>query len=653
MAIVDMDKISIIGLESDKEKIIESIMKMGVVEVSDFIPDEEWADLVEKNGTELQVADLEADILRVQPAIDYLSKYNQKKQGLFAPKKEITRSEYEAIIKDKANIWNVVNEIGLYDEKLTQLRSEENRLNNLIATLEPWKPLTIPVNTEGTRYTTVLLGVVPAMVDTKKMAEDLKQNIPESELEVINTDKDQSYLFILYYSSYEKQMMEILKQYGFSRVTFKDFHGTAEDNIQKAMGEIEKIKEERERIIKQIAVFAGEKDRLEVLYDYLVVQRDRKRAIGRLVNTESTFMLRGWLPRKLSEKVRQALLQKWDCVVEITSPEKGEEFPVLLRNHSLVQPFELITEMYSLPKSTEIDPNIIMAPFYFMFFGLMIGDAGYGLIMTIVTAVILKKYKTEGIINKLLRLLFLGGISTFIWGAMFGGWFGDFPSRIGITDDKIVNGIWFNPINDPMKLLIWSFIFGGIHLYAALGLQAYKLIRGGKPWDALFDVGFWYLFLTGLVLFGVGKGVLNTIGKYMSVAGAVGLILTQGRNEKNIIKRLVSGVLSLYGVTGYLSDVLSYSRILALGLATGVIASVINTIGSLFGTNVMGIIIFVIVFIGGHIFNIAINALGAYVHSSRLQYVEFFGKFYEGGGKAFNPLKIQTKYINLKNEEAM
>jgi len=651
MAIVDMNKISIIGLQKNKEEMITSLMKMGVVEVSDFIPDDQWSELVTKDETESDVATLEADLMRIKSSIEYLSKYNSQKRGLFAPKKEISTQEYNEIIQNREHIWNIVDQIAHYDEQLMQLLSEENRLNNLIATFEPWKPLTVPFDVENTKNTTVLLGVLPAIADVEKMKQNLEENVPESYVEIINADKEQNYIFLIYVNSLENEVMTLLKQYGFAKVSFNDFHGTAQENINKARQEIEKIKEKRKEILEHISVFAGEKEKLEVLYDYLLIQKDRKEAIGRLAHTNNVFVLNGWVPRELSEKVEKTILQKYDCIVEIKRPEEGEEFPVLLRNHPLVEPFELITEMYSLPKSTEVDPNAAMAPFYFMFFGLMLGDAGYGLIMTIVTAIILKKYKTEGLMNKLLKLGCLCGISTFFWGAMFGGWFGDFPSRIGITNDKIVNGIWFNPVNDPMKLLIWSFVFGAIHLFVGMGMQGYNLIRKGKIWDAVFDVGLWYVFLIGLVLFGVGKGVLNDIGKYMSIAGAVGLILTQGRSKEGIIKKLFSGVLSLYNTTAFFSDVMSYSRILALGLATGVIGTVINTMGSLFGTNVIGIIIFVIVFIGGHIFNLAINVLGSYVHSSRLQYVEFFGKFYEGGGKAFQPLKIKTKYINLKNEE--
>jgi len=290
-----------------------------------------------------------------------------------------------------------------------------------------------------------------------------------------------------------------------------------------------------------------------------------------------------------------------------------------------------------------------MAPFFFAFFGMMISDAGYGIVIALLTGLILWKFKPQGMAYKLIKLGFYGGISTIIWGALFGGWFSDIISIL--TGGKfVIRPLWFNPLDDPMRLLLWSFIFGGLHIFVGLGIKGYMLIRDGKVKDAIFDIGFWYIFLLGIALLFAG-GVFATIGKYMAIVGAVLLVLTQGRDKKGIISKFFSGVLSLYNSVSYMSDILSYSRLLALGLATGVVGSVINAIGTLFGFNIFGIIILIVVFTIGHLFNIAINALGAYVHASRLQYVEFFGKFYEGGGRPFNPFRIKTKYTNIASTE--
>ncbi|NLX71520.1 MAG: V-type ATP synthase subunit I, partial [Clostridiales bacterium] len=314
------------------------------------------------------------------------------------------------------------------------------------------------------------------------------------------------------------------------------------------------------------------------------------------------------------------------------------DMPVLLSNAKLVEPFEVITELYSLPDPRGLDPNLYMAPFFFVFFGMMLSDAGYGIITSLLAGYALYKFKLAGTGKKFAAMLFLCGISTVIWGAIFGGWFGDL-----IT----LKPLWINPLDNPLSVLILSFVMGVVQIYAGIILNAYKNIRAGHVADALMDQGLWLVLLTGLLMF--VKPELTSVGKYMAALGAIGLILTQGRAQKSIIKKFTSGVLSLYDITGYLSDVLSYSRLLALGLTTGVIATVINTMAKTVAGNIIGYIVMALIIVGGHVFNLAINVLGAYVHSSRLQYIEFFSKFYDSGGRAFDPLRVKTTYVDLED----
>jgi len=648
MAIVKMDKISLIGLQRDRNEIIDSLMKMGVVQITDIDFDNSedgLSDLIAKSGDEEKVIQLDTQIEKIKSTINYLSGFNTKKRGLFEPKRVVEENELNEIIKNKSDLWSIVENIDSLNEKLSLLRSDENRLSNLIASLEPWENLSIPMEVSSTKYTLVSHGVVPVTVDIEALKSELSELAPQSYIERVNRDKDQSYISIIYHISCGDVVTEILKKYGFSKVSFTGLTGTPAANIANAKRQIAEIEEKRKNIQKKIKEFAGVRDKLEVLHDYLEIQRDKVKVLSKMAKTDKTFILEGWLPSEKSSEVKNIISGNWECVLEIRPSKKGEEHPILLRNNSFVRPFEVITEMYSLPSAREIDPNAIMAPFYFIFFGMMVSDAGYGLVIALATAIILKKFKLQGMAHKLISLLFFGGISTFIWGALFGGWFGNVVEALS-GGAYTIPPLWFNPLDDPIRLLIWSFIFGALHIFAGMGIKAYMLIKDGKVSDALFDIIPWYLVIAGLGMLVVG-GVIGSIGKYMAIIGAVVLILTQGRTEKNIVKRLFKGILSLYGVTGYLSDILSYSRLLALGLSTGVVATVINTMGTLFGFSIGGIIIFLIVFLIGTVFNIAINALGAYVHSSRLQYVEFFGKFYEGGGEGYEPFKIKTKYTNI------
>jgi V/A-type H+/Na+-transporting ATPase subunit I len=323
--------------------------------------------------------------------------------------------------------------------------------------------------------------------------------------------------------------------------------------------------------------------------------------------------------------------------LSLEDPAEEEEHPVLLSNPSFVQPVEFITEQYSLPNSKGVDPNLIMTPFFIAFFGMMVSDAAYGLILTAVSAFVLLKMKPEGGLKKIMGIMFWGGISTFLWGAAFGGWIG------GLIPAKA----WlFDPMKEPFKMMGLSLGLGVLHLYCGIGLQAYRNIRDGNILDAILDQGIWYTLLTGLMMLLLPATAV--IGKYLAITGAIGMVLFAGRSKKNIIMRLLSGVLSLYGVTGFLGDVLSYLRLFALGLATGVIGAVVNSMALMVGGSVIGYIFMTLFLILGHTFNLGINTLGAYVHSSRLQYVEFFGKFYEGEGKPFIPFRMRTKYIEQK-----
>ena len=384
-------------------------------------------------------------------------------------------------------------------------------------------------------------------------------------------------------------------------------------------------------------------------------EAEKQKNKTKLLKTAKTFLLEGWVPERLVEKAKK-ILDENDCYYVFRDPLDDEEVPVLMENSKFITPFESVTEMYSLPAYRGFDPAKIFAAFYVVFFGIMLSDAAYGIIMAIACFVILKKYDLEGMAQKLITLFLYCGISTTFWGALFGGWFGDIATvvaRIFFGVEFAIKPIWFNPMDDPIKLLIFSIALGIVHLFTGMGIKSYIQIKEGKWFDALCDQGFWIITITGICAWLGGSMILpalTNIGMYMAIAGLVGLLLTGGRHNKGIGK-VIGGLSSVYDITSYLSDILSYSRILALGLATGVIAQVVNTMGSIFGGGILGAILLLIIFIFGHTLNIAINVLGAYVHTCRLQYVEFFGKFYMDGGEPFEPMGQKTKYIRVMKDK--
>jgi len=361
-------------------------------------------------------------------------------------------------------------------------------------------------------------------------------------------------------------------------------------------------------------------------------------------------MVKGWLPEKLSESAKKYLESKYIVSVEIEEPGEDEAFPVLLENRGLAEAGEPVLRMYSLPDSREIDPSKIMTPFFVILFGLMLSDGGYGIILSVLAAIILWRFKLQDSTRKFMKLMFFCGLSTMFWGLMFGGWFG--------ISALVPYAVWFDMVSDPERMLSWSLLFGVIHMYAGLAMKAANLIRRKQYLDALFDVGFWYVFFTGAILTllpyapAIDKEIaaqISNVGRYVLAAGAVLLLLTQGREKKGILRKFFGGLSSLYNVVGFLSDVLSYSRLLALGLATSIIAGIINQMSVMFEIPiVIKVFVSAAILLVGHAINFGINVLGAYVHSCRLQYLEFFGKFFTGGGEPFSPLKANTKYIQLK-----
>lgn len=656
-----MRKLTIFGLLFQKDLLIKRLIKAGVVQLESASERFEGLDSLQSDTVTKQLMELDNDFAIVTDAIALLGEYDKRKKGLLPQKRVLTKQQNRDMVARRAEIRQLAYDISAYRKQLSDLKAEENRVHNAIEAFRPWLGYDIYLQVDGTKCTEVLTGTVPAQTNFGQLQSLLQGQ--KCVVEQISEDSKQRYLSVIRTKTGADEADAILKEAGFARVDMTANERTVQDNVTALEARIAAIAQQREDISAKLQSLSARLDELEWLRDALQVDHDRKAVYEKIAHTQSTVILYGYVPEHLAEQVKENVESSFRAVVEIEEIPDDEEFPVLLQNSKVVEPFEVVTELYSLPKaSKKVDPNVIMAPFYFVFFGLMLSDAAYGLLLSIVGFFVLWKYKPEGMMKKLIGLMAICGISTFGWGVLFGGWFGNLAEAV--TSGKfILQPVWFNPLDNPMKLLIWSFVMGFLHIYAAMGMDIYTKWKNGARADAIFDTVPWLLVLIGLPLAAasmgasmMGSSIPESIGSVLSQAGliligvgVVSLILTQGRKEKNIFKKLFKGISSLYDITGYVSDILSYSRLLALGLATGVIAMVVNTMGTLAGLdNVLGIVIFVLVFLVGHALNIAINVLGAFVHASRLQYVEFFGKFYEGGGKAFQPFAQHTKYVTVK-----
>ena len=659
MAVVEMRKLTVIGLNSGRAPFIYELMHLGVVEINSqegIVSDEDWMPDIFRTSNSADVSRLEGDIIRVSTALEAIQKYDTAKKPLLITRKEMGREAFIAYMNEVRTDTerNMDKAVNAY-KNITDGNAEINHLRSQIAGLQPWLKLDIPLEMNETEFASVIYGTTGAKTDTGQLMTAVLEGAPSAIVQEVSADKQQKYFSIIVLKEEKDALYEALRPFNFSAISMADQKGTPAEATHRYEKEIEVIEAEIAENEKVLAGLSHARKDIEFLYDLLVTQRDRARVVGDMLSTDTVFYFDGWMPAKAQPEL-EALLKKYEFYYDIQVPDEEEEVPVLLHNSSVATPFEAVTNMYSLPSRSDIDPTTILAPFYFIFFGMMLSDAAYGIILSVLCFFVLKKYKPEGMMYRMFKMFFFCGISTFIWGALFGGWFGDFfqvAARTLFNKEITINPIWFNPMDDPMKLLIFSLILGAIHLFVGMGIQAYMSIRDGHPIDALCDIGLWYVLLIGLVLFGVGGMVapaLTTVGKVMSIVGAVGILVTGGRKKKGIIGKVTGGLGSLYGITSYLSDVLSYSRLLALGLATGVVAQVINTLGSLAGGGVVGAILLTVALVFGTIFNLAINALGAFVHSCRLQYVEFFGKFYTGGGREFRPFERKTKYVKIMKD---
>ena len=662
MAAVEMRKITVIGLNSGRAPFIYELMHLGVVEINSqdgIVSDDEedWLPDIFRTSNSADVSRLEGDIIRVSTALEAIAKYDPAKKPLLITRKEMGREAFIAYMNKVRTDTerNMDKAIAAY-KVINDGKAEINHLRSQVAGLQPWVKLDIPLEMNETEFVSVIHGVTGAKVQSGQLMTAVTESVPSAIVQEVGADKQQKYFSIIVLKEEKDALYEALRPFSFSVISMADQKGTPTEAIhhyETRMKEIETSIAENEKVLADLS--PARKD-IEFLYDLLVTQRDRARIVGEMLSTDTVFYFDGWMPARAQAEVEE-LLRRYEFYYDIQVPDADEEVPVLLHNSSAATPFEAVTNMYSLPSRKDIDPTTILAPFYFIFFGMMLSDAAYGIILSALCFFVLKKYKPEGTIYKMFKMFFYCGISTFIWGALFGGWFGNFFTVAADTllgKEFAIDPLWFNPLEEPMRLLIFSLILGAIHLFIGMGVQAYMYFRDGQAVDAICDIILWYVLLIGLVLFAVGGSVtpaLSTVGKIMSIVGAVGIFATGGRKKKGIIGKVTGGLGALYGITSYLSDILSYSRLLALGLATGVVAQGINTLGSLAGGGVLGAVILIVALVFGTIFNLAINALGAFVHSCRLQYVEFFGKFYTGGGREFRPFARKTKYVKIVKDQ--
>ena len=421
----------------------------------------------------------------------------------------------------------------------------------------------------------------------------------------------------------------------------------SEASISENQEDIKKLDDQIEEIDAKLNSTSAEYDEYEVIHDFYEIQLKKLRAIEKCEYTDYLFTINSYSPTALSTNLKEELESNYQIFVDIQDVETDEDYPILLQNNKFARSFQSLVDMYALPKpGYDIDPTFWASVFYVILFGMMLGDVGYGALMAIMCAIGLFKFKVEGNTKKTMGMLMLSGIVSIPFGFLFGGFFGDLLPTI--TNNAVVfKPLLFNPMEEPIAMLILSMGVGVIHLFAGMAIDIYIKTKRGDWKTGFFKVAPWYLIVVGLILW-----VTNiSVGKYLALTGLIVLLLLGDQSTKNPFKRIFSGIASLTDITSWLSDILSYSRILALGLSTSVIAMVVNILAMLIGYKGITAILFVVILIFGHVLDLALSGLSSYVHTIRLQYVEFFGKFYEGGGRPFEPLDYASKFTKINEIE--
>ena len=647
MAILKMKKLRLMAVRSRKDELLRELIRHGCVEFSELEDQIQGSDVESILSRESSdVAALKSQLTSLNHAIALLDTYAPKKGKLLSAKPEL---EDLAFLDDTglSGALKFAGAIEGYDARIKRISAEESRQRGIIDSLQPWLGLDLPLNTEGTERCGVLMGTIPVKMELADVQAALSQVDEESELFQVNEDKRDRYVLLVAMKETIPAMQECLRGFGFTASSLGSMKGTARECLSAAEEALKELASEKEACAQSIVAEAVRRDELKLAADRVSTKIALAEADEKLYGTASTVVMEGWIP----EEREQELIKVFDdfgCAYETLTPTEEEypEVPVKLKNNKITNGLNMVTEMYSLPAYGSLDPNPLMAPFFILFYGLMMADMGYGLLMVIAALVAMKKIKPRKGSLSFCQLLLWGGISTFVCGALTGGFFGDALVKIGQILGK-PDG-WgelpalFSPMTDSMMVLIGAMVLGLVHLNTGMVINFVKKTKRGQLADAIWEEGALWVTLVGIILFALKIGNVSGVPVVL-VIGLVMVFYGGSRSAKGLGK-LLSIFTTLYNTaTGWFGDILSYSRIMALMLAGSVIATVFNTIGAIANS----FWLFIPVFLIGHTLNFALNLLGCYVHDLRLQCLEYFGKFYEDGGRPFKPLEVTTKYYNV------
>ena len=635
-----MKHLRLLGMESEREALLKAMQDMECVETSSIDGSEEALKSGFAKPDDKALMSAQEASRAYRTALASLDRFAPEKKGMFRKRQGVSRAAFFSA-ESEENARTAAETINKDTRRLGEIESERTKNEALRATLAPWLTVDAPLGgADGALavfFGTVGLNVTDDAL--KALADSLDGLLTWQQA---SSDRSLRYLLVMCHRSVRERALSALRDLGFSTVSFRGMTGTAKENDKTLTENLAALEKERQEIEQRIAGLGGKREALLEASDRAAIALRREEAKSRLVGTDKVFLLEGWLPADRCAEIEKTL-KPFTCAIETREPTEDEypQVPVQLKNNKLTRPLNMVTEMYSLPAYGTLDPNPLMAPFFILFYGIMMADMGYGLLMMIASVIISKKYRPKGTSGELFSLLGLCGISTFIMGALTGGFFGDFLTQlVAIVSPGTVFALpkLFDPLDDLTMILIGSMALGMVQIVTGMAISLIEKCKRKKFLDAFFEEITWWIVFIGIALLALGKGAaVLYVGCALVLLGPI----VQGKGWGKL-----TGVFgSLYNhVTGYFGDILSYTRLMALMLAGSVIAQVFNMLAAMPGN----MIAFIIISMLGNAMNFGLNLLGCYVHDLRLQCLEFFNKFYVDGGKPFRPMTLDTEYVDLQ-----